>query len=148
MTNSAPTTPWQGVNHIALQTPDLDATIRFYRDVVGMQVFFEAPAGEMHGRHAGIQTVSGGSGTFLHFFENPNAQIVPPPDLLRMHWMPGALHHLSFTVPNEAAALALRDSLHARGITTTDVMDQGDSTIFLFLDNNGILLEANWANHD
>jgi hypothetical protein len=59
--------------------------------------------------------------------------------------MPGALHHIAFGVPDEAAALTLRDSLHARNIATTDVMDQGDTYNFLFLDNNGILLEANWS---
>lgn len=46
---------WQGVNHIALQTGDLDATIQFYRDMLDMEVMFTAPAGEMHGRHAGIR---------------------------------------------------------------------------------------------
>ncbi len=28
--------PWRGFHHLALVTPDLDATLRFYRDVLGM----------------------------------------------------------------------------------------------------------------
>lgn len=135
-------THWQGVNHIALQTGNLDATIQFYRDVLGMDVMFTAPAGEMHGRHAGIRP--GGSG-FLHFFEVQNPQQFPPPDLQAMYWMPGALHHISFTLPDETAALALKATLDGLKIGTTPAMDQGDCVIFLFLDNNGILLEANWV---
>jgi hypothetical protein len=30
--------PWRGFHHVALVTPDLDATIRFYGGVVGMRV--------------------------------------------------------------------------------------------------------------
>lgn len=133
---------WQGVNHIALQTGDLDATVQFYRDVLGMEVMFTAPAGEMPGRHAGIRP--GGSG-FMHFFEVQNARQFPPPDLQTMHWMPGALHHISFTLPDEASALALKAKLEALKIDTTRAMDQDNCVIFLFLDNNGILLEANWV---
>jgi catechol 2,3-dioxygenase-like lactoylglutathione lyase family enzyme len=43
-----------GFHHIALVTCELDATIRLYRDVLGMEVIFIAPAGELHGRHCAI----------------------------------------------------------------------------------------------
>lgn len=136
---------WQGVNHIALQTGDLDATIQFYRDMLDMEVMFTAPAGEMHGRHAGIRP--GGSG-FMHFFEVQHAQQFPPPDLMKMHWIPGALHHISFTLPNEATALALKTRLESLKIDTSPAMDQGNCVIFMFLDNNGIMLEANWISDE
>ncbi|MBY6278041.1 VOC family protein, partial [Symbiobacterium thermophilum] len=32
------TVPWEGFHHIALVTPDLDTTIHFYGNVLGMQV--------------------------------------------------------------------------------------------------------------
>ena len=40
---SAQDTPpsWQGIHHLALATRDLDATVRFYRDVLGMPVLLE-----------------------------------------------------------------------------------------------------------
>jgi len=28
---------WRGVNHLALVTPDMDATVRFYHGVLGMR---------------------------------------------------------------------------------------------------------------
>lgn len=44
--------PWSGFHHIALVTRDLDATIRSYRDVLGMDVVIIASAGELHSRIA------------------------------------------------------------------------------------------------
>ena len=29
---------WRGVNHLALVTPDMDATVRFYQGVLGARV--------------------------------------------------------------------------------------------------------------
>ena len=40
---------WQGFHHIALVTADFDATLRFYGDVLDMDV------GETMGTHAGMQ---------------------------------------------------------------------------------------------
>lgn len=134
---------WQGIHHVALVTPDLDTTIQFYRDVLGMQLLFIAPAGEMHGRHAAFLPGVGFLG--LHFFEMPNAQIFTAPDLAKMYWLPGALHHISFALPDERTALALQKRLQAQGIATTGVMDQGNIYNFVFQDNNGMLLEAAWS---
>ena len=51
--------PWRGVHHVALVARDLDATISFYRDVLGMEVVFIAPAGELHGRHGAVRPDGG-----------------------------------------------------------------------------------------
>ncbi len=142
MTQAAATPPWGGIHHIALVTPDLDATLSFYQDVLGMRVLFTAPAGDMHGRHAGIHV--GGQYIGLHFFEMPTAQIFAPPDLSTMHWLPGALHHISIALPDEAAGLAFQERLQTHGIPMTPVMDQGDLWNIVFLDNNGMMVEAAW----
>jgi catechol 2,3-dioxygenase-like lactoylglutathione lyase family enzyme len=140
-TKTAPA--WQGIHHIALVTPDLDATISFYQDVVGLTLVATGEAGEMHGRTAILH--AGGQYMDLHFFEMPTAQIFAPPDLSTMHWLPGALHHISIALPDEAAGLAFQERLQAHGITMTPVMDQGDLWNIVFLDNNGMMVEAAWA---
>lgn len=142
--NNYPSPEWGGFHHIALVTPDLDSTIGFYRDVLGMKVLFTAPATEINGRHAAILPGEGYLG--LHFFEQADAKLFTPPDLKTMYWLPGALHHISFVLPDEAAGLAFRERLQAYGVAMTEIMLQGDMVYnMLFQDNNGMLLEAAWT---
>jgi catechol-2,3-dioxygenase len=54
----------------------------------------------------------------------------------------GALLHVALTLPDEATVTLLHERLQQRGVRTTAIMDQGVTRSFLFLDNNGILLEA------
>jgi catechol 2,3-dioxygenase-like lactoylglutathione lyase family enzyme len=134
---------WQGIHHIALSTPDLDETVHFYCDVLEMELLFEAPSGDMHGRHAAI--LPGGDYLGLHFFEYKDATIFGPSDIGKtMPWFPGALHHLAIAIPDEEAALKLRDRLETHGVQMSEIMDQGGVRNMMFLDNNGIRLEANW----
>lgn len=140
---------WQGINHVTLATPDLDTTVAFYRDVLGLRVVFEAPANPMHERHAMLSPGSPGLG--LHFFEVADAQIfgfpggVPP----TLQFVPGALQHIALTVADEAAGLALRERLQARGIPTTPILSPGryapSVRMFLFPDPSGLLLKATWT---
>jgi catechol 2,3-dioxygenase-like lactoylglutathione lyase family enzyme len=143
VSNTTTFTPsWQGIHHIALSTPNLDDTITFYRDILGMKFLFIAPASDMHGRHAAFLPGEGYLG--LHFFEVQDAQIFTPPNLDTMHWLPGALHHIALAIPDEEAALKLRQHLAAHNVQMTEIMEQGPTRNMIFLDNNGIVLEANW----
>jgi catechol 2,3-dioxygenase-like lactoylglutathione lyase family enzyme len=133
--------PWRGFHHVALVTPNLEATIRFYVDVLGMQ------AGEVmdrHGKHCFIKP--GDSETWgLHVFETPEAQIFPYPDSSeRFVFIPGALQHIAFALPDEKAALVLRERLTQHGVRITGINELGPIRNFLFVDNNGTLLEATW----
>ena len=136
--------PWQGFHHIALVTPDLEATIHFYQDVLGMQVGQIHPARDGNGRHCFIKP--GASKTWgLHFFEQPDAQLFPYPETLaRFTFIPGALQHIAFALPDEAAALTLRERLQAHGVPLTGINELGLVRNTLFLDNNGMPLEAAW----
>ena len=136
---------WRGFHHVALVTPDLDATIRFYGDVLGMHVGEVVGATERQGRHCFIKP--GDVETWgLHFFEQPDAEVFAYPETFeRYAFVPGALQHVAFALPDEAAALALRRRLAAFGVEMTDVTNFGGVSNMLFRDNNGLLLEAAWA---
>ena len=153
MTSTDPTTPtaappWRGFHHVALVTPDLDATKKFYTEVLGMQVAAEFPTTGGSGRHCFIrpgETDAWG----LHFFERPDARIFPYPEgMQRSAFVPGALQHIAFALPGMAEALTLRERLAAFGIPTTGIGHLGPVRNMLFRDNNGLLLEATWPSED
>jgi catechol 2,3-dioxygenase-like lactoylglutathione lyase family enzyme len=71
--------PWRGFHHVALVTPDLDATIALYRDVLGMEIGDVLTMGTMEARHCFIKP--GDSETWgLHFFEHPDAEVHQYPE--------------------------------------------------------------------
>lgn len=54
------------------------------------------------------------------------------------------VHHIAFLLPDEETGRKLQERLQTLDIVSTPVMDQGDLYNFLFQDNNGLILEANW----
>ena len=139
--------PWRELHHLALATRDLEATIRFYTDVLGMHAADIAPANSLHGRTCTIKP-SPNATSELHFFEQADAQPIQlhPEMLQRLMFPTVGVHHIAFALPDAAAGLRLQERLQAAGIPTTPVMDQGDRYNLLFHDNNDLLLEANWPN--
>jgi len=138
-----PDAAWRGINHIALVTPDLAATLHFYRDVLGMPLAALLPASAAHGRHAILSTDGSGSGTGqrLHFFEDAAAQIFTDPEALTaVRFVPGALQHIALTLPDEAAGQALQ----ALGLETTEIEDLQLNQSFRMLDPMGVIVEVAW----
>jgi len=131
--------PWCGIHHIALVTADLDATIRFYKEVLGMHVSAIAPSEAGRGRHCLIfvkrndDNVRG-----FHFFERPTekttlgAKASHPQSLVP---------HVALRLPDGTAALALRERLSAADVSITDIPELGS---FVFFDNNQLCLEVTW----
>jgi catechol 2,3-dioxygenase-like lactoylglutathione lyase family enzyme len=141
MTNSAelPAAPdWRGINHLALVTPDMDATVRFYTGVLGMPLVTALMAGPM--RHYFFQMSPENT---VAFFEVADAETFakgagsPAP-------YPTQLDHISFNVADEHALEMLQARLKAAGCEVTDVIDHGIIRSVYFTDPNGIALEASY----
>lgn len=107
---------WHGVHHIALVTPDMASTIAFYVGTLGLTVPRDFPPEGPRGRHCRI-AVGGASGSFLHFFERPDAVITPYPRARGVVFLPemGPLHHVALALPDAAAGEDLRGRLVASG---------------------------------
>ncbi|TJY42902.1 VOC family protein [Cohnella pontilimi] len=154
MKNQSGRFQWLGFHHVAVVTPDLDGTVRFYENMLGMEVSSVFPATRQRGRHCFVKpgdTDSWG----IHFFEYPDAQIFQSADALRRlsenpeaadlyRFMPGALQHIAFTLASERDGMALRRKLYSHGVLITDIYDHGKICNFIFIDNNGLQLEAAW----
>ena len=139
MSDELPPSPsWRGINHLALVTPDMDATTRFYAGVLGMPLVMTLMAGPM--RHYFFEMAPGNT---VAFFEIPDAETFrkgagsPAPH-------PVQLDHLSFNVADEDALHQLRDRLSAAGSEVTGVVDHDQIKSVYFTDPNGIALEASY----
>src|SRR6478609_4908838 len=131
---------WRGINHLALVTNDMDATVRFYHGVLGADLV--ATIGTPSFRH---YFFSFGDECTVAFFEYTHQPVeafakpagVPDPRAIQFD-------HLSFNLPDEEALLALRARVKGAGSEITDVVDHGFIRSVYFTDPNGIALEASW----
>jgi catechol 2,3-dioxygenase-like lactoylglutathione lyase family enzyme len=135
-----PTPAWSGINHLALVTPDMDATVRFYHGVLGARL--AATIGTPDFRHYFFDF---GPHCTVAFFEyadlplEPFAKAAGVPDKRAPQF-----DHLALNLPDEAALLALRQRLLDAECEVTDVVDHGFVRSVYFTDPHGIALEASW----
>ena len=132
----APT--WRGVNHLAMVTPDMDATVRFYAGVLGMRLAATTMAGPM--RHYFFEI---GAENTIAFFEVKGTETFAKPAGAPSD-RPIQFDHLSFNLPDEEALHALQSRLKSYGCGVTDVVDHGMVRSIYFTDPSGIALEASW----
>ncbi|HUQ39400.1 MAG TPA: VOC family protein [Acidimicrobiales bacterium] len=131
-----PDVAWRGVNHLALVTPDMDGTVRFYHGVLGMRLVSTLRAGPM--RHYFFEIAPGNT---IAFFEWKGGKTFSKPAGIPID---AAIQfdHLSFNVADDEVLHELRTRLKSKGCEVTDIVDHGFVHSIYFTDNNGIALEA------
>jgi len=137
-----PLPTWQGVNHLALVTADMDATVRFYHGVLGMPLVATLMAGPM--RHYFFRIAPGNT---VAFFEWQGADTFAKPAGMPTR-QPLQFDHLSFNVPDRVALLSLQSRLRGAGVGVTEVIDHGMIKSIYFTDPSGIALEASYWETD
>lgn len=136
----ASTFAWRGIHHLALATHDIDATVAFYRNVLGAQVSDVFPSQAGRGRHAVMLVNPADPNTLgLHFFERTNLSPPTRPATLEQAAMAGRLLHFALSLGNANDAQALRERLHAY---TIEIVELPELQSFIFSDNNGLLIEV------
>ncbi|HEX3607225.1 MAG TPA: VOC family protein [Candidatus Dormibacteraeota bacterium] len=133
-----PRPPWRGVNHLALITPDMDATVRFYHGILGMRLVATVMAGPM--RHYFFEIAPGNT---VAFFEWQGSDTFRKPAGWRVE-QALQLDHLSFNIPDHQALLDLQARLQEAGVEVTEEVDHGFIHSIYFTDPNGIALEASF----
>ena len=133
-----PRPAWKGVNHLALVTPDMDATVRFYHGVLGMRLVATLMAGPM--RHYFFEIAPGNTVAFFEWkgkgkFAKPAGWQVD--QTLQFD-------HLSFNLPSHGDLLALQERLRAARVEVTEEIDHDFIHSVYFTDPNGIALEASY----
>ena len=138
-----PIVKFKGINHLAMVTTDMDKTVRFYRDVLGMPLI--ATTGNDPDiypyRHYFFEL---GEGSTIAFFEWP--------DMVEEFHKPAGepatgrlqFDHVSFNVENEEALVKLKTHLASHGVEATQIVDHKIIHSIYFTDPNGIALEASF----
>lgn len=132
--------PWNGLNHLALITNDMDATVRFWHGVMGAPLV--ATVGTDTFRHYFFSFGPTHSVAFFEYIGRTSNMIAKPAGVFDER--AGQFDHLSLDLPDEASLLALRGRLETAGTEVTDIVDHGLMKSIYFSDPNGIALEASW----
>lgn len=130
---------YRGVNHLVLVTNDMDKTVRFYRDVLGMKVV-GTMGGEVGGQRMRHYFFSLGGGSCIAFFEWPGVELPTRKDA----GMPASgrqFDHVSIGMESEEALSQLQKRAREAGVPASDVVDHGMVRSIYFEDPNGISLE-------
>jgi catechol 2,3-dioxygenase-like lactoylglutathione lyase family enzyme len=127
---------YNGVNHLAMATGNMDETVRFWRDLLGMRLV--AGLGGGGHRHYFLQ-IDGRD--LLAFFEWPGVEPVKPKAHGEPVKGPFIFDHVSFGVEDEQELWKLKDRLAAAGFRVSDVIDHGFIHSIYAHDPNGIPIE-------
>jgi catechol 2,3-dioxygenase-like lactoylglutathione lyase family enzyme len=140
MTTLDDTVRWQGVNHLALVTADMDQTVRFWHNVLGARLV--ATIGTPTFRHYFFETGPGTTVAFFEYRDQPLDRFAKPagiPDPRASQF-----DHLSLDLADEEALERLQARLKEHGCEVTDVVDHSVMRSIYFTDPNGIALEASY----
>ena len=129
-----------GINHLAFITEDIVGTIRFYRDLLGMELV----AGIGHDGYRHYFFRLGDGATQVAFFEYDGARPMARKFPGERTGAPLGFDHVSFTVESRDALFGLRDRLEAAGLAVHGAVDHGLFWSIYFYDPNNIPLEATW----
>ncbi len=127
---------FNGVNHLAMATGDMDETIRFWRDLLGMRLV--AGLGQPGYRHYFFQI---SETDLIAFFEWPGIKPVAKKEHGRPVSGPYIFDHVSFGVETEDDLWQLKDRLEAAGFPVSDAIDHGFIHSIYAYDPNGIPIE-------
>ena len=127
---------FNGINHLAMVTGDMDKTVRFWRDLLGMRLV--AGLGKPGYRHYFFEI---SENDLLAFFEWPGVKPAEEKD----HGYPTAgpviFDHISFGVESEDDLYRLKDTLSAAGFWVSEAIDHGFIHSIYSFDPNGIPIE-------
>lgn len=145
-----------GINHLALVCADMDVTVDFYTNVLGMKLTKTIDLPGNAGKHFFFDAGGGDALAFFWFPDGPSK--VDTQELRKISATPGTMNHVAFDVSPDKID-SYREMLVKAGVEVTEVVNHDDSadqvsaeispTTFVrsiyFYDPDGIQLEfAAW----
>jgi len=143
-TTERTTPPWRGINHLALITTDMDATVRFYHGTLGARLV--ATVGTPEFRHFFFDFGPQCTVAFFEYTSSDVERLAKPAGIFDRRAV--QFDHLALNLPDEDALLALQGRLRDSGCEVIEIIDHGSVRSVYFTDPNGIALEASWWARD
>lgn len=131
---------YTGVNHLAMVTHDMDATIAFWRDLLGMRLV--AGLGRPGYRHYFFEI---SPTDLIAFFEWPGIEPIAERDHGTPVRGPVVFDHVSIGVSERDDLWELKDLLEAGGFWASEVIDHGFIHSLYSFDPHGIPIEFSFA---
>lgn len=123
-----------GLHHLTLISGDIERSIAFYRDVLGLGVVRDgASDDDPDTRHVWFGAVDGTPGRLLSVMEYPQ---LPEGVVGR-----GSTHHFALAVESAEELEAWRDYLNRSGVTCSDIFDRGGFRSLYVRDPDGHVVE-------
>ncbi len=129
-------TSYTGINHLAMATADMHATIRFWRDLLGMRLV--VGLGRAGYRHYFFEI---SKQDLLAFFEWPQVTAIPQKDHGVPVRGPLAFDHVSIGVADDEALWEIKSRLEAAGFWVSEMIDHGFIHSIYAFDPNNIPIE-------
>jgi catechol 2,3-dioxygenase-like lactoylglutathione lyase family enzyme len=127
---------YTGINHLAMATANMDDTIHFWRDLLGMRLV--AGLGRPGYRHYFFEITAH---DMIAFFEWPDVEKAVEKDHGAPVQGPCVFDHVSFEVESDADLWELKDKLEAAGMWVSEVIDHGFIHSIYSFDPNNIAIE-------
>src|SRR4051812_34236269 len=123
-----------GLHHLTLICADMERTIGFYRDVLGLAVVRDGVSDDdPDTRHVWFGAVDGAPGRLLSALEYPQ--------MAQGSAGTGATHHFALAVDSAEELTAWRDYLRGQEVETTEVFERGGFRSIYLRDPDGHLVE-------
>jgi len=127
---------YKGINHLAMATRDMDTTIRFWRDLLGMRLV--ASLGRPGYRHYFFEI---SEHDMIAFFEWPDVDKAPEKDHGVPVKGPFIFDHVSFEIESDDDIWELKERLEASNIWVSDVINHGFIHSIYTFDPNNVPIE-------
>jgi catechol 2,3-dioxygenase-like lactoylglutathione lyase family enzyme len=133
----------RGINHIAFVTKDMDATVKFYTEVMNFPLVVTSFLPDLPGKDLPREELIAikhyffdcGDGNNIAFFTWHDG--LPP----GYEGMNGGAHHIAFSVRTEAELDDARAHMQSKGAHVSPVLDHGYLKSIYSRDPNGIVVE-------
>lgn len=127
---------FKGINHLAMVTGDMDQTIRFWRDLLGLRLV--AGLGRPGYRHYFFRI---SDTDMIAFFEWEGVEPLPEKDHGVPVTGPKVFDHVSFAVESDEDLWEVKEKLEAADFWASEVVDHGFIHSLYSFDPNGIAIE-------